>query len=88
MQNTALTQALIRLVVIFVTAGLGALGANLTILQDAVTDPIFASTIVAVITALISAVLKYLGGATVQAPDRGVRGAGEGATKNPNPLAI
>lgn len=86
MGNEVLVQALIRLVVIFVTAGLAAVGANLTILKDAVSDPIMAAAVVAIITAVISAVGKYLGGATAPAPV--THGEGAAPAARPNVLAV
>lgn len=86
--NEGLAQAGIRLLIVFITAGLGALGANLTILQEAVDDPIMASAVVAIATAVINAILKYLGGPTEPMPaaDSGVRAAAP--KKRPNWFAI
>jgi hypothetical protein len=89
MGNERLVQALIRLVVIFIVAGLSALGANLTLLQDAVDDPVMASLVVSIITAAISAILKYLGGATSQpVTNDGVRSSDRRGEHRPNALAL
>jgi uncharacterized membrane protein len=91
-----LTQALIRLVVTFILAGIAAVIPLLTILEGAVPDehkPLVAITI-PIITSVLSAIAKALGGVTVQ-PDATVagplpRGAGTPAAtaKRPNALAI
>lgn len=91
--NENMQQALVRLVVVFLTAGVGAIGANLTVLKDAIADPIYATLVFSVITAVISAILKFLGGATQQAPapldGEAPRGANRArAGKRPNLLAI
>jgi hypothetical protein len=84
-----LVQALIRLVIVFITAGLAALGTSLTVLQEAISDPILASTIVAVVTAVINAILKYLGGATSQpVTEEGVRASNRRGENRPNVLAV
>lgn len=90
--NERLMQALIRLVVVFLTAGVGAVAANLTILQEAISDPIFASLVFSTATAVLSAILKWLGGATEPAEPvaEGARSGGRGARapRRPNPLAL
>jgi hypothetical protein len=63
--NEALVQAVERLITIFVVAGLVAIGADLTILKDAISDPTLATFVFAIGTAVIDAVLKYIGGATM-----------------------
>lgn len=84
-----LMQALIRLLVIGVVAFLSAIGANLTILQDAINDPVFASLVFSVVTAVISAILKYLGGITTQpVTTDGVRSADRKGVRRPNPFAV
>lgn len=84
-----LAQALIRLVVIFLTAGVTALGANFTILQEAINDPVFASLVFAVGTAILSAILKWLGGITQEPVSTdGVRAADRRGVKRPNALAL
>lgn len=84
-----LVQALIRLLVIGAVAFLSAIGANLTILQGAVADPVFASLVVSVLTAIISAVLKYLGGVTSQpTAQEGVRANDRRGVQRPNPFAV
>lgn len=93
MSETA-TQALIRLVVTFLVTGLTALAANLTLLNDVISDKTLATLTIAVGAALIQAVLKYLGGATHQdAPvvaggPRGANPAGAHNAKRPNPFAV
>lgn len=64
--SPALLQALQRLVVIAVVGGLSAVAANLTVLDGALGTN--ALVLIPVLTAVIDAVLKYLGGPTVQAP--------------------
>lgn len=61
--SPALVQALQRLVVIFVVGGLSAVGLNLTVLNGALGDS--ALLLIPILTAVIDAILKYLGGATV-----------------------
>lgn len=85
--SPALSQALIRLVIIFLTAGVAAIGANLTILQEAITDPVLSAMVVAVITAVLSAIGKYLGGAT-QPVEPTVGRAAAGDVKTPNVLSV
>lgn len=86
--NERLVQAVIRLIVIFVASGLTALGANLTILQEAVDDPILSALVFSLGTSLITAVLKWLGGATqpvspVAADTEGVRAGRRRAAAEP-----
>jgi hypothetical protein len=95
--SETLVQAIIRLVVVFIVAGLTAVAANLTILANAVSDPIYSALVVAIGTAVISAILKYLGGPTqpvtpvvepVAALGRAASAAGTVVVKRPNWLAI
>ena len=60
--SPALTQALQRLVVLAALGALTFVGANLALLNGALPN---AALIIPIITAVISAALKYLGGATV-----------------------
>ena len=60
--SPALTQALWRLLVIAVVGALTAVGANVVILNGTLPN---AAYLIPVITAIIDAVLKYLGGATI-----------------------
>ena len=60
--SPALTQALERLLVIAVVGALTAVGLNLTVLNGALPN---AALLIPIITAIIEAVLKYLGGATI-----------------------
>jgi hypothetical protein len=60
--SPALTQALQRLLVIAVVGALTAVGLNLTVLNGALPN---AALLIPIITAIIEAVLKYLGGATI-----------------------
>jgi len=62
--SPALVQALQRLIVIAVVGALTAVGINLTVLNGALPN---AALLIPVITAVIEAVLKYLGGATIPA---------------------
>ena len=59
-----LVQALERLLVIAIVGALTAVGINLTVLNGALPN---AALLIPVITAVIEAVLKYLGGATIPA---------------------
>ena len=59
-----LVQALIRLVVVFVTAGLVAALACISVLQSAISDPVLASIVIAFGTALLQGILKFMGGPT------------------------
>ncbi len=68
MYSSALMQALQRFVTVFVVAGLSAILANITILNGAIPDPIMASAIIAIVTAFIEAILKWLGGPVQPAP--------------------
>lgn len=61
--SPALVQALQRLVVVAVVGALSAVGLNLTILNGALGSQ--AVLLIPILTAIIDAVLKYLGGATV-----------------------
>jgi hypothetical protein len=82
-------QAVIRFLIIGVVAAVGAFGANISVLKEAVDDPILASVVEALVIAALSAVTKYLGGPTE--PARVSRGAAAGAAgevKRPSPLAI
>lgn len=60
--SPVLVQALQRLVVIAVVGALTAVGLNLTVLDGALPNAVL---LIPVITAVISSVLKYLGGPTV-----------------------
>ena len=62
--SPALVQALERLLVIAVVGALTAVGLNLTVLNGALPN---AALLIPIITAVIEAALKYLGGATVLA---------------------
>jgi hypothetical protein len=62
--SPALVQALQRLVVVAIVGALTAVGINLTLLNGALPN---AALFIPVLTAVISAALKYLGGATVPA---------------------
>lgn len=85
--SEALAQALIRLVVGSVSAGLLFIAANLTVLSGAIDDPILAGLVLSIGPGVISAILKYIGGPT-EAADRQVgRGLG-GPAKRPNPFAV
>ena len=67
--SPALVQALQRLIVIAVVGALTAVGINLTVLNGALPN---AALLIPVITAVIEAVLKYLGGATIPAGNASV----------------
>lgn len=92
-QGERLVQALMRLVIIFIVAGVSAVGLNLTILKDAIDDPIVADLAFSILTSIIAGVLKYFGGVTVQpvTPVEGeprARGASRvQAAKRPNIFA-
>ena len=86
--NETLIQALIRLLVIFVLAGVGAVGVNLTILKDSISDPIMAAAVEAIAGAVLAAIAKYLGGATEQSREIRGRARAANAAERPNPLAI
>jgi len=75
--SPALVQALQRLVVIFVVGGLSAVGLNLTILNGALGNT--ALLLIPVLTAVIDAALKYLGGPTVPVSNAAVTRAGHKA---------
>ena len=72
--SPALVQALQRLVVIFVVGGLSAVGLNLTVLNGALGAT--ALLLIPVLTALIDAVLKFLGGPTTPVANVSVSRAG------------
>jgi hypothetical protein len=76
--SPALVQALQRLVVIAVVGALTAVGLNLTVLDGALPN---AALFIPVLTAVISAILKYLGGATV--PAASAVGIVYGSTEKP-----
>jgi hypothetical protein len=78
--SPALVQALQRLVVIAVVGALTAVGINLTVLDGALPN---AALLIPVITAVISAVLKYLGGPTIQVANAATSRAGAGIDKPP-----
>lgn len=61
--SPALVQALQRLVVVAIVGALSAVGLNLTILSGALGNT--ALLLIPILTAVIDAALKYLGGATV-----------------------
>ena len=64
--STALVQALQRLLVIAIVGALSAVGLNLTVLNGALgTNAIL---FIPILTAIIDAALKWLGGATVPQP--------------------
>jgi hypothetical protein len=63
--NPALVQALQRLLVVGVVGALTAVGLNLTVLNGALGSS--ALLLLPILTAIISAALKWLGGATVPA---------------------
>jgi hypothetical protein len=63
--NPALVQALQRLLVVGVVGALTAVGLNLTVLNGALGSS--ALLLLPILTAVIDAALKYLGGATVPA---------------------
>ena len=63
--SPALVQALQRLLVVAVVGALSAVGLNLTILNGALGSS--ALLLLPILTAIIDAALKYLGGATVPA---------------------
>ncbi len=67
--SQGLAQALQRLVTVFLVTGLAAVGANLTILNGAIPDPIMASAVIAIVSAVIEAILKWLGGPVVPAEE-------------------
>jgi hypothetical protein len=78
--SPALVQALQRLVVVAVVGALTAVGINLTVLDGALPN---AALLIPVITAVISAVLKYLGGPTIQVAHAAAARAGAGIDKPP-----
>jgi hypothetical protein len=90
--NEALVQALIRLVVTFVVAGIGAIIPLLTILTTAVpsSQVPYVTIVVAALTAILSGVVKLLGGATTPAmgAGRAKLAPGAAAAERPNPFAI
>jgi hypothetical protein len=71
--SPAVTQALERLLVIAVVGALTAVGANVTILNGTLPN---AAYLIPVITAIIDAVLKYLGGPTVPVDNAAISRAG------------
>jgi hypothetical protein len=79
--SPALVQALQRLVVIFVVGGLSAVGLNLTILNGALGNT--ALLLIPVLTAVIDAVLKYLGGPTIQVANAAAARARTGVESPP-----
>lgn len=64
--SAALVQAIERLLVVGVVGALSAIGLNLTVLNGALGTN--AVLLIPILTAVIDAALKYLGGATVPAP--------------------
>ena len=84
--NERLTQALIRLAVSFVLAGIGAVIPLLTILNDAVDDKVMAAMVIAVATAVLQGAAKYIGGATEQT--QAARGRELGTGQRPNALSV
>lgn len=78
--SPALVQALQRLVVVAVVGALTAVGINLTVLDGALPN---AALLIPVITAVISAVLKYLGGPTIQVANAAVSRARVGVESPP-----
>lgn len=90
--NERTVQALIRLVVAFVTAGIGALLANTEPILDLL-GPSLGDLTMPIITAVLLAVVKAIGGPTVPAPAPALEGARgiAGTTrdiKRPNPFAV
>jgi hypothetical protein len=78
--SPALSQALQRLVVVAIVGALTAVGINLTVLDGALPN---AALLIPVITAVISAVLKYLGGPTIQVANAAVSRARVGVESPP-----
>ena len=70
--SPALVQALQRLLVIAVIGALSAVGVNLTLLNGTLPN---AAYLIPVILAVITAALKYLGGATIPASNIGLQTA-------------
>jgi hypothetical protein len=64
LNSERLVQALIRLAVTFVLAGIAAVIPMLSILSESVSDPVLATVVIAVATAVLQAIAKYLGGPT------------------------
>lgn len=87
--NSRLGQAALRLVVVGASAAVAAILANATILQGAIEDPVQATLAFSIFTAVLQAILKYLGGVTTQpAPSaEGVRGAAPKG-EQPNIFAV
>ncbi len=79
--SPALVQALQRLVVVAVVGALSAVGLNLTILSGALGNT--ALLLIPILTAVIDAALKYLGGPTIQVANAAVARAGVGIDKPP-----
>lgn len=88
-----LVQALIRAGVVFVVAGLTALGADASGIVEIGTggDPFTSPLILSIVMAAIQGALKFFGGATAPAGGlsgaRGLAGDG-GSAKRPNTLAV
>jgi hypothetical protein len=78
--SPALVQALQRLVVVAVVGALTAVGINLTVLNGALPN---AALLIPIITAVISAVLKFLGGPTIQVANAAVARARVGVESPP-----
>jgi hypothetical protein len=70
--NEALIQAIERLVTVAIVAAIGAVIANITVLNNVLGSN--ALILIPVITAVLDAILKYIGGATmpVNAPSAGL----------------
>lgn len=81
--SPALVQALQRLLVVAVVGALSAVGLNLTLLNGALGTN--AVLLIPILTAIISAALKYLGGPTISAGTASVAQADNrtGADKPP-----
>ena len=88
--NEAVVQALIKGVVIFVIAGLTALGLNAAELVQIGTqgDPITGPLTLSIVTALIGAILKWIGGPTTDAPVTHGRSAPAGSFKRPSIFSV
>jgi len=78
--SPALVQALQRLVVVAVVGALSAIGLNLTVLNGALGNT--ALLLIPILTAVIDAALKYLGGPTIQA-NSAISRVGVGINKPP-----
>lgn len=90
MNNEAIIQALLQGLKVFVVAGLTALSADLSglVAIGTANDPLTGPLILSIISAVIVAILKAIGGPTTPAPVTHGRAAGESAAPRPNILAV